>query len=472
MEEQDSRHTEALQKFLKQGSLHVYGDGSLSQAEFEDYGKDRSRLERGPYKFLIFPKNTEEAAAILQYCSQHRLSVVPSGGRTGLCGGATAGSGEIVISLKKMKRLLRFDPYLPALHVEAGMLTAEVQEEAQKRGFFFPLDLAASGSSQIGGNLASNAGGTRVIRYGGLRNWLLGLTVVGARGEVLRFPGPLMKNNTGFDLKQLFIGQEGTLGIITEALLRLAPQPRALQCSIAGLESLGTALALLKRLRFLGKSLMAFEYWDETAMESVCKYLEIKNPFAKKYKAYCLLEWEGGDAGEEQELAYLEEIQKQEGLKEIFLAQSRKQKEEFWKYREGISESLVIHKLLHKQDLSLPILYLAQFHRWVELLLKKEFVELESIFFGHVGDGNLHLNIRSKQEMEMGHFQKLCKKLDQKIYQMIHRLGGSISAEHGIGLLKRDFLSYAHGSKELALMRSVKKLLDPQGILNPGKIFP
>ena len=286
------QHTNALRKLLEQGTLHIYGDGSLSQAEFEDYGTDRTKLKKAPYEALIFPGSTEELAVLLQYCSQHRLAVVPSGGRTGLCGGAAAGPGEIVISLKKMNSLLGFDPYLPALRVQAGMITAQVQAEAQKRGFFLPLDLAASGSSQIGGNLATNAGGTRVIRYGSLRNWLLGLTVVGARGEILRFPGPILKNNTGFDLKQLFIGQEGTLGIITEALLRLAPQPQAVQCAIAGLDNLGTTLKLLKSLRLLNKPLMAFEYWDRAAMESVCRGLELLDPFAGKYEAYCLLEWE------------------------------------------------------------------------------------------------------------------------------------------------------------------------------------
>ncbi len=472
MKHQTKQHIEGLRACLNTGTLHVYGDGSLSEAEFQDYGHDRTLLPGFIYSILIFPKTTEEVAAILIYSSKHKLSVVPSGGRTGLCGGAVAGEGEIVVSLTKMDRLLSFDPYLPALSIQAGMVTAQVQRHAQERSLFFPLDLAASGSSQIGGNLATNAGGTRVIRYGGLRNWVLGLTVVSGSGEILRFPGRVIKNNTGFDLKQLFIGQEGILGIITEVTVRLTPIPQDVQISLLACDDVKHCLKLLLALQQTGLRPLAFEFWDEPAMASVCQYLELRNPFPMSYQAYCLLEWDKESECHDP-LGSLQTMQQQGLIQSALLASHARQRDEFWRYREGISESLSVHKQLHKQDVSLPIVRIPRFITWLELMLAKEFPALNYVCFGHIGDGNLHINFFPKQQQQIvdEEFSKDNRiLLDERVYRMIVGLSGSISAEHGIALSKRDFLSYNRSPYELRLMSSLKQIFDPQSILNPGKM--
>ncbi len=467
------QHIQAIENILQKGSSHTYGDGSLSDAEFMDYGTDRTKLQKAPYSLLLFPANTKEVSDVIRYCAKHKLSVVPSGGRTGLCGGAVAGPFEIVLSLKKMDRFINFDPYLPSMHVQAGMITAQIQDLADEKDLFFPLDLASSGSSHIGGNIASNAGGTRFIRYGSLRNWILGLTIVTGTGDILRFPGRVLKDNTGFDLKNLFIGQEGSLGIITETILRLVPKPQKIQTALLALSNLSMCVKLLKNLQKKNHTLLAFEYWDSPSMKIVRDHLSLTNPFEKKHEAYCLLEWEGNNEKDDIIYSCFEELQNHAHIPiEILLAKSTSQANTFWKYREGISESLSTNSNLHKQDISLPIKHLTRFTNWLRAIIHNQFKSINATFFGHIGDGNLHINFFSKQKKTLPiFFHDECQKLDEIVYKKVTSLQGSISAEHGIGILKKNFFSYGKDPVVILLMNSIKKILDPNGILNSGKIF-
>ena len=499
------KHIKALRKCVASANFHIYNSGSLSPAEFSDYGQDRSGLKGSPYTLLIFPTNTAEVSAIIHYCYTHKLRVLPSGGRTGLCGGAVARQSDVVISLQKMRQLLHYDPYLPSLHVQAGMITADVQQMAEQHGFCLPLDLAASGSSHIGGNIATNAGGTRFIRYGSIRHWVMGLGVVTGKGEILRFPGRVLKNNTGYDFMPLFIGQEGSLGIITEVIIRLAPRPLSSQCFLLELANLSSLLRLLRNCQKARVALAAFEYWDESSMEQVCHYLDWEHPFANshteapesnsshgslgtsgnnsrdsviKNKVYALMEYDyTSEAQQSTVLELLQEMQTTASLLDVRVAQNSQQTKAFWKYREGISESLSTHRLLHKLDISLPIARLPRFVNYLRILRSQKFSQLELCCFGHIGDGNLHLNLyfdeghTQKDKLEKNAFHKACQTWDKTILPLIARLHGSISAEHGIGLLKKNFLPLNRSLNEIKIMHKIKKILDPRNILNPGKVL-
>lgn len=445
---------------------------SLDAAEYAAWGADRARGYEPRHSGVALPRSVAELQALVRFANERGIALTPSGGRTGLVGGAAAIHGEIVVALSRMNRVLGYDPYLPALRLEAGVITADAQRIAAEHGRLFPLDLAASGSSQIGGNLATNAGGIRVIGYGGLRDYVVGLTVVTGAGALLQFPGGLLKNNVGYDLKQLFIGSEGTLGIIAEATIRLAEPIREPVTALVALADLAGALQLLELAREAGLRPLAFEFFDAAACAAVCAHLELPAPFAAEHPCYALLEWDRAQAPGDAEGFFFERALEAGLARDAAVAESSSGRASFWKYREGISESLSRGYVVHKHDLSAPIAVLPEFCEEVRGIVDRGFPGFRPIFFGHAGDGNVHLNLVKTPDCPDADFRARLPALDAEILGAVQKIGGSISAEHGLGLLKRNAIGYTRSEEEIRLMREIKSIFDPAGILNPGKVLP
>ncbi len=461
-----------LKALVKSGRVHFRGDGSLSDAEFRDLGHDRVPLEP-EHEAVVFPGTVEEIAGVLRVAEREKIGIVPSGGRTGYAAGAYAGPGEIVLSLARMNRVLSFDPYGPSLTVEAGMITRHVQEEAARHGFLFPVDFASAGSSQIGGNAATNAGGIRVIRYGMMREWVQGMRVVTGTGEIVLFPGSVLKNNTGYDLCRLFVGSEGTLGVIAELTLRLAKPVRETALLLASVGAFRDVKSTLAQAHALGNPLLAFEYFDQACLLSVMKHLGLPHPFQGQGEHFLLIEWESRDA--EESVSLFDAFARSLGTRilgarpALTLSQGR----ELWKYREGISESISSHRP-QKQDISLPADATPGFLESLDHFssMHRDFKGAGHFVFGHIGDGNLHLNTAWPDAWPEERRRAASSALDDFVFTQVIAAGGSISAEHGIGLLKKNDLARMRSPIEIDAMRALKRVWDPHGILNPGKLFP
>lgn len=423
---------------------------------------------------VVFPKSTAEVCEILSYCHNNKVSVVPSGGRTGLAAGAVATNQELVLSLDKMTKVLDLDPIGMTVEVEAGVLTENVQKKAQEAGLYFPIDLASKGSSQIGGNIATNAGGLKFIRYGGMRESVLGLEIVLANGEVLDLNTPLYKNNTGYDLKQLFIGSEGTLGVITKAQLKLARKPHGFLVSYLGFE---TSEKLLNFLEFVNQQnidLSAFEFFTDEALQKVKQvFPDLKTHYlTASYPFYAIVEIETKN---DQEKTKLEALWMKAFEKKLicdaFLASNSEEFKGVWDLRENITESLAVSSHVRKNDITISISKINKFLEQVGKKVKEELNQLEIIYFGHLGDGNLHVNYIAPKGLAKEKFMEEAKRLEEIVLSLVIDFKGSVSAEHGIGLLKKKALAQSMNQNELGLMKSLKKVFDPLGIMNPGKIF-
>lgn len=439
-----------------------------------EYGRDWTRVYEPNPSLVVRPGSTGEVSTIMRLASQYGIKIVPSGGRTGLAGGAVAAQQEVVLSLDRMRSLRPVDPVARTVVVEAGVVTASVHEHAEPYGLTWPVDFASSGSSHIGGNIATNAGGVRVVRYGLTRQWVLGLEVVLADGSVLQLNGALEKNNTGVDLRQLFIGSEGTLGIITQATLKLTPRPSQTRVVLLAVDSLATALKVFGRAREEASVvLQAFEYFSDRCLELVLREVGESSPFQEPHPAYVLIEFEPGPGAQliDGSEAWLEQVFEEGLVADAVLSNSIAEAERLWAYRERISESLSKVGMLHKNDVALPVSRLPAFTSSLEAILAAEYPDFGVYLFGHVGDGNLHVNIMKPPELEVPKFLEKVHASDQVLFSMIQEYSGSVSAEHGIGLLKKAALPYSRSPEELALLRGIKRVLDPQGILNPGKIF-
>ncbi len=434
------------------------------------YGKDWTKHFSPNPGAILFPRSTEEVQRIVLACGQHRLAIVPSGGRSGLSGGAVALHGEVVVSFEKMNRVLEFDEWDPSVTVQSGMITEQVQKFAADKGLFYPVDFAARGSSQIGGNLATNAGGIKVLRYGLTRNWVTGMTVVTGAGHILHLNRGLIKNATGYDLRHLFIGSEGTLGLITEVTLSLTRPPLNPQLFLFGLKDLKSVMRVFKS--FKSKlSLLAYEMFTEKALQVVLQHhSDLKRPFAEQTPYYGLVEFEGDGEALNIALKLFEEGMEAGWIADGSHAQTAAQYREFWRLREDISEATAPYSP-YKNDVSVRISKVPEFLESVEALLKQSYPTWEVVWFGHVGDGNLHINILKPQDLTSEEFVKRCQTVDDSLYQTIERFGGSISAEHGVGLTKKAFLRYSRSLEEIELMRQLKKVFDPLGLLNPTKLF-
>jgi glycolate oxidase subunit GlcD len=454
-------------------NLHL----TIEASELQEYGRDWTKAIPPDPIAVVFPESTEQVSKILKICSELNQKVVPSGGRTGLSGGAVAGQKELVLNLSRMNKIWDLDLGAHTVRAQAGAVTEAVHQYCEKQDLTWPVDFASKGSSQVGGNLSTNAGGVKVIRYGLTRNWVLGLTVVLAKGEILELNGALEKNQTGLDLRQLFIGSEGTLGVITEALLKLTPVSHGAQVFFFACQDLGQVLKLFARTRVQKFALNAFEVLDRPCLKTVLSHRGLKAPFEQSTiescESFVLVEVEAasGEQGQSALEQFLGELFEENLVQDGVLAQSPQEARDIWSMREGVAESVMAKGMVHKHDVSVPISSLVEFTSQFCALLEKKYQGFEVYNFGHIGDGNLHINIRKPDALGRDEFIAKCKQMDQELFELVASFKGSVSAEHGIGLLKKYALKYSRTPAEIGLMRSVKLALDPRGILNPGKIF-
>ncbi len=421
-------------------------------------------------KALIRPASTEEVSEILKLCHAAEQAVVTHGGLTGLVGGALAAKDDIVLSLERMNRIEPVDTDNRTVMVEAGVLLQRVHEAAEDAGLLFPLDLGARGSATIGGNISTNAGGNSVIRYGMIRDQLLGVEAVLADGTIISSLKGVIKNNTGYDLKQLFIGSEGTLGVVTRAVLRLRPLPRSRNTALVAIEDFAHLGHFLRDMdSALGGTLSAFEVmWNDFYRLIVGDGDKHGQPLQLSHGFYVLIESTGGHEEDDQSRfeGALEKTLEQELIVDAVIAQSKQQREDLWAIRDDI-EGLV--KGLFPPitfDISLGIAQMDDYVEEVRQQLTERWPDSRMVVFGHLGDGNIHLvlTVGSLEENEVHAVETI-------VYEALGRLQGVISAEHGIGLEKREYLQHSRSAEEITLMKTIKQALDPRGILNPGKIF-
>ena len=416
---------------------------------------------------VVFPETVEEVVAVTRLANEAGFALVPSGGRTGLSGGAVASNGEVVVSFDRMNRVLDFNPVDRVVRCQAGVVTAILQEYAAERGLFYPVDFASSGSSQVGGNIATNAGGIKVIRYGLTRDWIAGLKVVTGAGEVLDCNNGLVKNATGYDLRHLFIGAEGTLGFVVEADIRLLEAPPPQRVMVLGVERISDMLDVLRSFQ-AAVTLSAFEFFSESALRHVLAHRDVPRPFASRAPYYALLEFDA--AGEEAALETFEATVAAGWVGDGVVSRSDAQAQALWTLREGISESIAPHTP-YKNDLSVRISDVPEFLDDIDRMVGEHYPDLEVCWYGHIGDGNLHLNILKPDDLSIDAFYERCHRISPALFEAVRARRGSISAEHGVGLLKRDFLPFSRSPAEIALMRSVKRVFDPNGVMNPGKLL-
>ena len=442
--------------------------------ELSAYGTDWTRVYPPNPCAIVFPRTAEEVSAVMKAAYKHDIAVVPSGGRTGLAAGAVAANGELVVSLDRMRKMDPVDQIARTVRVEAGAITQSVHAHAQESGLTWPVDFAASGSSQIGGNISTNAGGVRVVRYGLTRQWVLGLEVVTPTGEIVHLNGALEKNNTGLDLRQMFIGTEGTLGIITAATLKLTTLPGQTQVALLAVEDVSAALQVFKSARMEQQLvLQAFEYFSDECLDIVLNATDLPQPLEDRYPGYLLVEVEAGPGADLATASenWLTKLFEEGLVVDGVLSASLQQSGQLWAYRERISESLTHTGFVYKNDVALPVSSLADFSQEMLKTFTERYPDFGVYVFGHVGDGNLHINIMKPDDMDKEHFLSQCHGTDDLLFKLIQSYKGSISAEHGIGLLKKKFIGFTRTDEELALFRRVKEAFDPKGLLNPTKII-
>ncbi len=458
-------HTEIFNKILPADRITTNKD------DFLHYGKDVSKQFFANPSIVLFPTSIQEISSILKVCSELKLAVVPSGGRTGYSGGATAQNGEVILSLDKMNKILEVNRFDMTATVEAGVTTEALRNAAEEAGLYYPVDFTSKGSSHIGGNIATNAGGIRVIRYGNTRDWVLGLTVVLPNGEVIEANGRLFKNATGYDIRGLFVGSEGTLGIIARATMKLCRPPLESKVALCGIDQPLRALEVLSRLRS-SMVVNVFEYFERSGLELVTKHTQLTDPFQSPYPAYLLIEVE---APTQKEIEVFEgilgEFLEDGSVSDAVFASSTKQTQDLMGLRERIGEVANSHYVPHKNDISVPVPSMPEFLAELQIIFSKNYSNFASIIFGHVGDGNLHVNVLKPEDLATDEFFKLCEDIDRDLFDLVKKYQGSISAEHGVGLLKKPFLEWSRSRREIDLMRSIKSGFDPDNIMNPGKIF-
>jgi FAD/FMN-containing dehydrogenase len=463
---------ESLRQAL--GEAHV-----LTGEEAAPHLTDWRKNYRGNALAVVRPGSVEEAAAVLRLCAQHRASVVPQGGNTGQAGGATPdGSGEsIVLLLARLNRIRAIDTDNDTITVEAGCILQAVQEAARAAGRLFPLSLGAEGSCTIGGNLATNAGGTQVLRYGNARELALGLEVVTAEGRIWNGLRGLRKDNTGYDLRDLYIGSEGTLGVITAATLKLYPLPAAQRTALAALHSVDAAVGLLARARrHCGSSLTAFELMSGACLELVTRsFPQQRLPFdTTRAPWYVLLELSDSESEEHARArfdAMLGEALEADEICDAAISESGMQSGALWHLRESITLALAQEGKCIKHDISLPVSGIVTFIASTDAALQNICPGVRNMTFGHLGDGNLHYNLLKSPRQTEEAFLAQGEEVSRLVHDSVHAHGGSISAEQGVGQLRVKDLPRYKDDVELDLMRRVKKALDPTGMMNPGKVL-
>lgn len=438
-------------------------------ADLEHYGRDWTRRWTPAPLAIALPGSVEEVQAILRWASAQRVAVVPSGGRTGLSGGAVAAQGELVLSLERMNKPLAFDAVDRTLTVQAGMPLEAVHNAAREHGLIYPVDFAARGSCSIGGNIATNAGGIRVIRYGNTREWIAGLKVVTASGELLELNKGLIKNSSGYDFRQLLIASEGTLGVIVEATLKLTDPPPASNVMLLALPSFEVLMQVFAAFRER-MQLQAFEFFTDRALEHVLAH-GAQAPFDEVHPFYVVTEFAAGDEAQEAAaMAAFEACMEQGWVSDGVVSQSEAQAAQLWRLREGITEAVARYKP-YKNDVSVRISAMPAFMAQTQALIGEAYPHFDVVWFGHIGDGNLHINVLKPDGTDDAEFLRQCEHVTKLLAKVLKDFDGSISAEHGIGLVKKGYLDSTRGPAEIALMKAVKHAFDPQGLLNPGKVF-
>lgn len=443
-------------------------------AELEPHLTESRGVARGKTLIMVSPRSTQEVARIVQACAREHVGVVPQGGNTGLCGGAIPDdTGEqVLLSLAGMNAIRNIDPQDFSITVEAGCILSVVQDAALSAGRYFPLSLAAEGSCQIGGNLSTDAGGINVIRYGTARQQVLGLEVVLADGTVWDGLRSLRKDTAGYDLKQLFLGSEGTLGIITAATLKLYPEPGEMATAFIALNSAHQAVELLASLRDkLSDRIQAFELISDRALRFVIRHIPgTSAPFDASWPWFVLLDAAVGDGAQLVEEALAAAIDL--GVaQDAIVAKNGSEAAAFWRARHSISEAQRFEGASLKHDISVPIGKLGEFLERAAKLIEELLPSSRLVAFGHIGDGNLHYNVSQPKKADPDEFRIAGKALTAAIYALVTKLGGSTSAEHGIGTFKKADLLNCRSRTEIDLMRTVKQALDPDNILNPGKVI-
>jgi FAD/FMN-containing dehydrogenase len=439
---------------------------------------DFRRLYRGATPLVLLPRTVDEVARILRICDREEVAVVPHGGNTSYCGGATPDEtgSQVVLSLRRLNRIRQVDAANYSMIVEAGCTLAETQAAAREADRLFPLSLGSEGTAQIGGNLSTNAGGTAVLRYGMMRDLVLGLEVVLADGRVLESLKSLRKDNTGYDVKSLFVGAEGTLGIITAACLKLFPQPADTATALVGIDTPQHALDLLARLRTAaGDQVTSFELIPRLGVELTVKHVPgVADPLSQSAPWYLLIELSSPNP--RQDLltllaATLEDAAARGGIQDAMIATSIAQAQAMWKLRESVPEAQRRHGASLKHDVSVPVSAIPALIEEGSALARRMAPEGDVISYGHAGDGNLHFNVSQKPGTDVKSFMARGPVLELALFDLVESLGGSISAEHGIGRLKAAEFARRADPVELAVMHGLKRALDPKGILNPGKVL-
>ncbi|RRW56557.1 FAD-binding oxidoreductase [Stutzerimonas stutzeri] len=434
------------------------------------YGKDWTKHFAPAPSAIVFPKSIEQVQAIVRWANAHKVALVPSGGRTGLSAAAVAANGEVVVSFDYMNQILEFNEMDRTAVCQPGVVTAQLQQFAEDKGLYYPVDFASAGSSQIGGNIGTNAGGIKVIRYGMTRNWVAGMKVVTGKGDLLELNKDLIKNATGYDLRQLFIGAEGTLGFVVEATMRLERQPTNLTALVLGTPDFDSIMPVLHA--FQDKlDLTAFEFFSDKALAKVLGRGDVPAPFETDCPFYALLEFEAStEERAEQALATFEHCVEQGWVLDGVMSQSEQQLQNLWKLREYISET-ISHWTPYKNDISVTVGKVPAFLKEIDAIVGEHYPDFEIVWFGHIGDGNLHLNILKPDAMDKDEFFGKCATVNKWVFETVQKYNGSISAEHGVGMTKRDYLEYSRSPAEIEYMKAVKAVFDPNGIMNPGKIF-
>jgi FAD/FMN-containing dehydrogenase len=424
---------------------------------------------------VAIPDSVEDAASIVRWCAAHDVAIVPQGGNTGQSGGSVprVDGQNIVLSLTRLNRIRAIDPANNTITVDAGCILQAVQEAAADAGRYFPLSLGAEGSCTIGGNLATNAGGTAVLRYGNARDLCLGLEVVTAAGEVWDGLKGLRKDNSGYDLRDLFIGSEGTLGVITGAVLKLFPAPAERATALVGVETPHAALALFETMRAKhDTALTAFEILSDQCLGLVlAKVDKARQPLSERHSWYGLVEFSGNDVQDALEASLANAMEK--GLiEDAVIAASTAQARDLWALRESISPAQAADGGGIKHDIAVPVSSVAAFIDEALAAVQAVYPEIRPVIFGHLGDGNLHFNFSRAEGTEPADFTKETARLNGIVHDVVRKYRGTISAEHGLGVLRRDEADAHRSPVERTLMRAIKNAVDPQGIMNPGKLLP
>ncbi|KAK5112280.1 hypothetical protein LTR85_011552 [Meristemomyces frigidus] len=478
----DSRFKEVTAedvKFFKEllGSESAIIDGVNQDAseDLEAFNADWMRKYRGQTKVVLKPESTEQVSKIMKYCNDNLLAVNPQGGNTGLVGGSVPVFDEIVINLGRMNKIHSFDEVSGILVADAGVILQQADDHAAKSGHIFPLDLGAKGSCQIGGNVATNAGGLRLIRYGSMHGNILGLEAVLPDGTIMDDLSKLRKNNTGYDLKQLFIGGEGTIGIITKISILCPQRSPAVNVAYFGLESYEKVQqAFREAKKQLSEILSAFELMDKQSQQLYHRATGNKLPLQNEHPFYCLIETSGSNTDHDSEKlnTFLEHVMGEEIVSDGVVAENETQVQNLWACREGISEAGQHFGGVYKYDLSIPLPQLydlvnetrERFQNNGLMGDTEDFPVLDVIGYGHMGDSNLHLNIATRR-----YDKEVEKAIEPWVYEWVAKRNGSISAEHGLGLAKKEFIGYSRSETMIRLMKQIKGLYDPNGIMNPYK---